>query len=131
MRTQDWLLVRDDLIAQLAPEKRGCRSGEARCLPRIGPAASDLIAYAGAALGLAGIGWLLARGAVDRRAWAPLLLFMLAALVLNAFLCGSFSAPVPRYQARISWLIPAMALMMAGDALRRRRQSAPAAGSAR
>jgi putative flippase GtrA len=41
------------------------------------------------------------------------ILMLGAAVVLNAGVCGVFSGPFPRYQARIVWLVPAMSLLMA------------------
>jgi putative flippase GtrA len=40
-------------------------------------------------------------------------LFLGAAIVLNAAVCGIFSGPFPRYQARIVWLLPAEAMLLA------------------
>ena len=42
-----------------------------------------------------------------------LCLFALAAVLVlvNAVVCGALSAPVPRYQARLIWLIPAIAML--------------------
>ena len=39
-------------------------------------------------------------------------LFLAGAVVLNAAVCGVFSGPFPRYQARIVWLLPAEALLL-------------------
>lgn len=40
-------------------------------------------------------------------------LFVGAAIVLNAAVCGVFSCPFPRYQSRIVWLLPAVSLLLA------------------
>lgn len=40
-------------------------------------------------------------------------LLLAAAVVLNAGVCGIFSGPFPRYQARIVWLAPAAAMLLA------------------
>jgi hypothetical protein len=40
-----------------------------------------------------------------------LTLFLLAAVLGNALICGGLSAPHPRYGARIMWLLPAAALL--------------------
>ena len=45
----------------------------------------------------------------DRR----LVLFALAALLLNAAICGALSGPYPRYQARVVWLLPLLATALA------------------
>jgi len=60
-----------------------------------------------------------------------------AAVVLNAGVCGIFSGPFPRYQARIVWLLPAISVLLglalvpaaAWDRLRL-RVPAPWAGAA-
>lgn len=41
----------------------------------------------------------------------PLTLFLLAAVLGNALICGGLSAPHPRYGARIMWLLPVAALL--------------------
>jgi hypothetical protein len=38
-------------------------------------------------------------------------LFLLAAMLGNALICGGLSAPHPRYGARIMWLLPVAALL--------------------
>jgi hypothetical protein len=40
-----------------------------------------------------------------------LALFLLAAVLGNALICGGLSAPHPRYGARIMWLLPVVALL--------------------
>jgi hypothetical protein len=40
-----------------------------------------------------------------------LALFLLAAVLGNALICGGLSAPHPRYGARIMWLLPVAALL--------------------
>ena len=42
----------------------------------------------------------------------PLVLFVLAAVLGNALICGGLSAPHPRYGARIMWLLPMTALLL-------------------
>ena len=39
--------------------------------------------------------------------------FLLAALVVFAAVCGGLSAPVPRYQARLIWLVPLLGAVLA------------------
>jgi hypothetical protein len=41
----------------------------------------------------------------------PLTLFLLAAVLGNALICGGLSAPHPRYGARIMWLLPVAVLL--------------------
>jgi hypothetical protein len=40
-----------------------------------------------------------------------LVLFLVAAVLGNALICGGLSAPHPRYGARIIWLLPVAALL--------------------
>jgi hypothetical protein len=52
-----------------------------------------------------------------------------AFVIFNAAVCGALSAPVPRYQARLIWIIPTLALLIGGVLAQRRRariaQAAP------
>jgi heme A synthase len=59
----------------------------------------------------------------DMRLWLALLL---VATVVNALLGGGVSEPQPRYQARIIWLLPLVAII-AGVLWRRSRRTAPSA----
>ena len=50
----------------------------------------------------------------DERVRALALLGLTGVLVLvNAAVCGALSAPVPRYEARLIWLVPAVAMLAA------------------
>lgn len=40
-------------------------------------------------------------------------LFLLASLVVYAAVCGGLSAPVPRYQARLVWIVPLLGAVLA------------------
>ena len=40
-------------------------------------------------------------------------LFLAAAVVINAAVCGIVSGPFPRYQARVVWLLPAISMLLA------------------
>jgi hypothetical protein len=79
------------------------------------------LVYAGAALALPALaGSLAGPGA---RAGAPVAGFVLAALLLNAAVCGALSGPHHRYQARVVWLLP----LLAGGLLLRPRDAITAA----
>ena len=39
-------------------------------------------------------------------------LLILAAIILNAGICGMLAGPFPRYQARVIWLLPAIAMLL-------------------
>ena len=60
-----------------------------------------------AAVGL--VVWWLGRGARADIASRQLVLAVLAALILNAAVCGVLSGPQHRYQGRIVWLLPLLA----------------------
>lgn len=56
---------------------------------------------------------------LDRRLTAVAILLLLVVLG-NAFICGAVSGPVDRYEARLSWMLPAFAaLVLAMEATRR------------
>jgi hypothetical protein len=63
----------------------------------------------------------------DDRRWLGLILLTAAFVLSNAAVCGALSAPVPRYQARLIWLIPALALLIGGSMLARWRRHVVAA----
>jgi len=70
------------------------------------------VLYASTALAVVTLAALWRRGRLspgDRR----LVLFALAALLLNAAICGALSGPFPRYQARVVWLLPLLAAALA------------------
>ncbi|MBD3760104.1 hypothetical protein [Rhizorhabdus sp.] len=77
-----------------------------------------------AVIGIALIGllaWVAARrdaAGADIRVW---LVLLTAAAAVNALLCGGISEPLARYQARIIWLLPLMAII-AGLLWRRDRK---------
>ena len=57
---------------------------------------------------------------------APLALFVVAAMALNAVICGILSGPHPRYQARVIWLLPLLAaglLLGSAPAVSRSREA--------
>lgn len=56
-----------------------------------------------------------------RRPLAGLALFVLVALLGNAFICGALSNPHHRYQSRLIWLAPLVVLLALGEYLGARR----------
>jgi hypothetical protein len=42
----------------------------------------------------------------------PLIVMVLAGVFANAAVCGALSEPVPRYQARIAWLLPLLGVVL-------------------
>ena len=53
----------------------------------------------------------------ERARMVALLALLIAAVMINAFVCGALSGPFARYQARITWLITAAATISAISAL--------------
>ena len=56
----------------------------------------------------------------DRKRLVCAFILVTVLLLVNAAVCGALSAPVPRYQARLIWLVPAVA-MLGGLVLGRRQ----------
>ena len=48
---------------------------------------------------------------LERQQWLFVLTISITAIVFNAVICGTLSAPIPRYQTRISW-IPVFILLL-------------------
>lgn len=63
----------------------------------------------------------------DHRALAGLALFVLVALLGNAFICGALSNPHHRYQSRLIWLAPLVVLLAVSEyfGARRSRRALP------
>jgi hypothetical protein len=113
------------------PDGRGCQ-------PRVEP---QILAVAQGLAALAALGWTgvrLARLRLDRRLARrdlgdPLLraglaaLLLIAAVALNAGVCGALSGPFPRYQARIVWLLAAAAAIVEIAVFAARREATPSA----
>lgn len=107
------------------------------CVPRFTVQALEWVHTPFLFLALAVVIWRLARGDVRRAAFkernlawdrplARMLLcaaIVLLAIIINAAVCGAFSIPVPRYQARVVWLIPAIAGIMGLSMVTERRWS--------
>ncbi len=109
------------------------------CRPRVGEALSWGLEGVGLGLALMVMAWRLSAG--DIRAvlagrsgadWRDGRVRLLTAigltvvlLVANAVACGALSGPFARYQARLIWLIPLMAGLVAAQAGLRRRSASP------
>ncbi|MGB6191838.1 MAG: hypothetical protein WBF42_05170, partial [Terracidiphilus sp.] len=73
---------------------------------------NDLVVCASAAfLVIASIAALRKRSAARHRIWAATG-WMIAGVILNAIICGSASEVLPRYQARVIWLLPLAVLLL-------------------
>ncbi len=109
----------------LLPGAARCATDLVRCAPRLDAdalRALDTLAMA-AAIGF--LGWRLTRTDVRRALAAPgreltvegrlvaAAALLLAVVVINAAVCGVISGPYSRYQARVAWVIPLVALTAA------------------
>jgi len=75
----------------------------------------SIVSYVSTASGLACIIFLLVsargKGTEQLRRVAQLAVLVVFGVIANAVICGTMSGPHDRYQARMAWLIPAMALI--------------------
>lgn len=58
---------------------------------------------------------LFARSPIERRTILPYLAFAIGALLLNAIICGAISTPHDRYQMRLIWILPFLAVALRTD----------------
>ena len=99
---------------------RDCGRDHWGCGPRMSIDGSTWLHGGLLILGLALIGWRFSRRDIregllrgelawdeNRTRLVAAVSLLLAAVVINAFVCGALSGPFPRYQARITWLITA------------------------
>lgn len=114
----DW---RDTFIADMVHRMSDCGDKETGCKPRFDSAQSQIWHSAFFALGVLFVAWRLTRRDVrtalaqrDDETWRLVLLtgFIISATLLNAAVTGALSGVFARYQARISWLIPMLALIL-------------------
>ncbi len=73
-------------------------------------------------LGVCVVRWTRSRGAgkemANNRRLAAFALVIVGGVTLNAIVCGAFSGPWGRYQARVVWLIPMAAVLLLEHAVR-------------
>lgn len=93
-----------------------CGPHHDRCKSRLTVAASKVwhgaVAGIAVAVVLAALLWRRREGAGPPRRLVAVAAFLLAAVVVNAAVCGILSGPFARYQARIVWLVPLVALLL-------------------
>lgn len=116
----------DTNLPLLIPDAEQCKADRAACRSRL--RMDPLRAWHTTIFVLAGLflGWRLARGEVAQafrqkrihfdedalKAMSAVALFV-AGYIINAAVCGVLSGPFPRYQARIAWIIPLAAAILA------------------
>jgi MFS family permease len=58
----------------------------------------------------------------NRRKW-KLAAWIIFGVLFNALVCGAVSIPLPRYEARVIWVIPLAALLFVADDLAKRMKA--------
>jgi hypothetical protein len=118
-------------LMRIIPDARACHPW-GRCGSRLSQPIFSMIQDAALALSLLALAgfsfWTVVKrgggqaafGGLDRRLLG-LLLLTCAFVLSNAAVCGALSAPVPRYQARLIWMIPALAMLIGAILVRRWR----------
>lgn len=106
--------------AQFRPARTGPGS-EARRLQR----RFDSIVPWGTWIGAAIVAALAVTGRLTGGQWAALVV-VAAGLLLNAAIFGGLSAPVERYQSRVAWLLPFLAVLFLAEVTRQPAREGPA-----
>lgn len=107
----------------MIPNAADCRPGGRGCRPPFSMVALARWHQVGLILALAFLGWRLTRRdgmaalgpaprllGSDLGRLSMLLMLTVVAVLINAAVCGALSGPFARYQARVVWLLPMMAL---------------------
>ena len=105
MEPQEWVLapVLTHLIPAQMPAYLAARQQEGQISFRIIRPVKIAIGFVSLAALIAVLIWIMRTG---RRSDGALPLFVLAALLANAIICGTLSGPHDRYQSRLIWLAP-------------------------
>ena len=122
---------KDTHLPELLNALNDCDPDSRGCAPKLTPRLSRrLHAPVVGVAGLAVLGGLTAafarqrRGvASDDRRLAVIATLTTAGVILNAAVCGILSGPFARYQARLIWLLPFVALLFAADWWQRRSRA--------
>ena len=107
------------IFTHIVPGTRECAAGTASCASRLDLAVLDMVIGATLLASWIALAALLA-GPSARRGWGRAAIVLLAGLALNAIICGAISGNAQRYQSRVTWLVPLLALAMSAEWLRRR-----------
>jgi hypothetical protein len=110
MEPQEWVLapVFAHLIPAQMPAYLAARQQEGAISFRIIRPVQIAVGFASLAALLAVLVWTMRTG---RTSDGALPLFVLAALLANAIICGTLSGPHDRYQSRLIWLAPFAAVL--------------------
>jgi len=116
---KDW---RDTFIADMVHKIADCGADQTLCRPRWTEAQSAVWHGGWFAASVLFVGFMLTRRDAPLSKSRTRLILVAglfgAALVLNAAVTGALSGPFPRYQARLAWLAPLVAGLMASRARR-------------
>ena len=127
-------------LRRLEPDPAACPTVKA-CRARIGRTLSAALVILGLLAGVGVLAWALGRRDVrkvllgrarpgpgdDRVRLLQAVALVLALLVVNAAVCGALSGPFARYQARLIWLVPLVAGLLAAGLPPRRCGASPPA----
>lgn len=112
---ETWLAYGPNFYMRIQLERAGCINVET-CGSRVPLGVLSMVHATAFALGLIALAASFAlsrrraQSADDLRFWM-LVGAIAAGVVLNAIVCGAISGPYARYQARVAWLIPMLAIL--------------------
>ena len=115
------------VFSRIVPGTADCVAGRESCASRLD--LPTLEAVLGLVLLLScGIVAAMLTTPQGRSRWGAAVLFVVVGLIANAVVCGGISGNAERYQSRVTWLVPLLALAMIADwRLRRARADDDAA----
>jgi hypothetical protein len=113
-----WFTLPPQQFVRYALARIGACAPGRSCKPRLPLSILSVVYIAGYALAL---GFLALQAlslrrdpsAAPERAFLAFAALIVAGVALNALVCGAFSGVYPRYQARVAWLIPFLAILWA------------------
>lgn len=102
------------VLATLIPGADACMAGRRSCASRLDYHLLDMVFGATASLSMLAVAALMLDPRMRAR-WGAVTWVILAFLVVNAAIFGVVSGNAQRYQSRIMWLLPLLALCMISD----------------
>lgn len=107
------------VFSRIVPDTEACATGRKSCASRLNLSVLDAVTGSALLLSCVVIAATLTTAA-GRARWNAAALFVLFGLLANAVVCGSLSGNAERYQSRVTWLVPLLALAMIADWFARR-----------
>jgi hypothetical protein len=111
---------RTPLFRRLIPDSAACGPGSRACAPRLPMGAANLAILAGLVASVLYGAWrLTGRRLAARPLPRPLagaLIAVIAILIVNAAACGALVGPWARYEMRLAWVLPALAVLAWAEA---------------